>query len=111
MRIEELQKEIINFRDNRNWEQFHKIKDLLLGLNIEVSELSELFLWKSNKEIEDINKDRIEEEVSDIFIFLTYICNHFDIDLSGAVKNKIDLNNRKYPIDKSYNSNKKYTEL
>jgi NTP pyrophosphatase (non-canonical NTP hydrolase) len=85
VKIEELQKEIIDFRDNRNWEQFHKIKD--------------------------IDIERIEEEVSDIFIFLTYICNHFNIDLSGAVKNKIELNNRKYPIDKSYNSNKKYTEL
>jgi NTP pyrophosphatase (non-canonical NTP hydrolase) len=111
VKIEELQKEIIDFRDNRNWEQFHKIKDLLLGLNIEVSELSELFLWKNKKEIKDIDIERIEEEVSDIFIFLTYICNHFNIDLSGAVKNKIELNNRKYPIDKSYNSNKKYTEL
>ena len=111
MRIEELQQEIIDFRDERNWKQFHQIKDLLLGLNIEVSELSQLFLWKSSQEIDLIEKNKIEEELADIFIFLTYISKHFDIELSKVVKEKIELNNRKYPVSKSYNSNKKYNEL
>jgi len=111
MNLSELQKEILEFRDERNWKQFHKIKDLLIGLNIEASELSELFLWKTDIEIEKIKKPAIEEEVADIFIFLTYICEHFEIDLLAAVEKKIKLNNEKYPVEKSYNSNKKYNEF
>jgi NTP pyrophosphatase (non-canonical NTP hydrolase) len=102
---------IIGFRDQRNWKQFHTIKDLLLGLNIEVSELQELVLWKNEKEIQSIEKEIIQDELADIFIFLTYIADHFDIDLLAAVESKIDKNGTKYPVDKSYGSNKKYTEL
>jgi NTP pyrophosphatase (non-canonical NTP hydrolase) len=102
---------IIDFRDQRNWKQFHSIKDLLLGLNIEVSELQELVLWKNEQEINSIDKEIIQDELADIFIFLTYIAEHFDIDLLSAVECKIDKNGKKYPVDKSYGSNKKYTEL
>jgi len=111
MELQKLQNEIISFRDKRNWKQFHKIKDLLLGLNIEVSELSELFLWKNEEEIIAIPKHNIEEEIADVFIFITYFCNHFGIELDEAVMNKIKLNDKKYPVDKSYNSNKKYNEF
>jgi NTP pyrophosphatase (non-canonical NTP hydrolase) len=109
--IDELQTLIIQFRDNRDWKQFHKIKDLLIGLNIEVSELQELFLWKSDLEIEAVNREKIEEEIADIFIYLTYICNEFDVDLEKAVRRKIEKNNQKYPVEKCMGSNKKYTEL
>ncbi len=109
--LQHLQKTIIEFRDKRNWEQFHQIKDLLLGLQIEASELSELFLWKNEEEIRNVDKVKIEDEVADIFIFLIYICKHFDIDLASAVENKIIKNGENYPVDKSLNSNKKYNEL
>ncbi len=111
MELKKLQNEVISFRDKRNWEQFHKIKDLLLGLNIEASELSELFLWKSEEEIGAIPKHKIEEEIADVFIFLTYICNHFGIELDEVVINKIELNDKKYPVEKSYNSSIKYNEF
>jgi len=48
--IQELQYKILNFRNDRDWEKFHKIKDLVLGLTIESSELAELFLWKTDEE-------------------------------------------------------------
>jgi len=63
----EITKKVIEFREERNWKQFHKIKDLLLGLNIEVSELQELLLWKSDSEIDSIDKEKIEDELADIF--------------------------------------------
>ena len=107
----DIQDLIIKFREERDWKQFHNLKDLLIGLNIEVAELQELFLWKSNIEINNVKKDRIENEIADIFIFLTYIIKEFDIDLVSAVRKKIDLNNQKYPVEKSKGSNKKYTEL
>jgi NTP pyrophosphatase (non-canonical NTP hydrolase) len=111
MEIKDLQHRIIKFRDDRNWKQFHSLKDLLIGLNIEHGELSELFLWKSEKEIQEVSKADIANEIADIFIFLTYISSHFQIDLEDSVVDKIAVNEKKYPVDKSYGSNKKYDKL
>ena len=105
---------IIKFRNDRDWGQFHTIKDLCLGLNIEVSELQELFLWKDDKELkETINnkKESIGDELADIFIFLAYLSNDFNIDLNEVINRKIDENGIKYHIAKSRGSNKKYNEL
>jgi len=105
---------ILKFRNDRDWGQFHTIKDLCLGLNIEVSELQEIFLWKDDKELkETINnkKESIGDELADIFIFLAYLSNDLNIDLNEAVNRKIDENGNKYPITKSRGSNKKYNEL
>ncbi|MGE3725159.1 MAG: nucleotide pyrophosphohydrolase [Candidatus Sericytochromatia bacterium] len=111
MNISELEKEIIAFRDERNWKQFHTVKDLLLGLNIEVSELSELFLWKNELEVADVDRQAIADELADIFVFLNYLAQHFEIDLTQAVVQKLHKNNLKYPLEKSYNSNKKYNQI
>ena len=108
--LKDLQKEIIQFRNDRNWQQFHQLKDLLLGINIEAGELSELFLWK-NQEIGSVDKTKIGDELADVFIFLAYISEHFNIDLSEAIVRKIAKNAQKYPVDKAFGSNKKYTEL
>lgn len=111
MNLREIEQKVIQFRNDRNWEQFHQIKDLLLGLNIEVSELQELFLWKTKEQQEEIKIDEIRDEVADIAIYLIYISKHFNIDLLEAIKDKIDKNSTKYPVEKSRNSNKKYNEL
>lgn len=111
MDIKELQTQIIKFRDERNWKQFHSLKDLLLGLNIECAELSEIFLWKSETEISEVETSKIENEIADIYIFLNYLSNHFDIDIEKAVTDKININSKKYPVDKSFGSNKKYDKL
>ena len=111
MEIKALTMKIIAFRDKRNWGKFHKMKDLLLGLSIESSELAELFQWKTEEEMSSVPKHRIEEEVADLFIFLVYICDFHGIKLDHAVTRKIQQNEEKYPVDKSYNSNKKYNEL
>lgn len=105
---------ILQFRDERNWQQFHTIKDLLLGLQMETAELAELVLWKSEAEISQtsqLQKPEIAAEIADIFIFLTYISQHFEVDLLAAVEHKLQLNALKYPIAKSWNCNKKYTEF
>jgi len=105
---------IIAFRDERDWNQFHTIKDLCLGLNIEVSELQEIFLWKTQEQIEAIiesDHEKIGNELADIFIFIAYLCNDLNIDLESALQKKIKLNNEKYPVNKSKGSNKKYSEL
>ncbi|MGR6087226.1 MAG: nucleotide pyrophosphohydrolase [Arcticibacter sp.] len=111
MDFKEIEQKVIAFRNERNWEQFHQIKDLLLGLNIEVSELQELFLWKTTDQQTEIDKEKIKDELADIAIFLIYISKHYNIDLLEVISNKIDKNGIKYPVDKSRNSNKKYNEL
>ncbi|NOU19730.1 MAG: nucleotide pyrophosphohydrolase [Bacteroidales bacterium] len=111
MTFKEIEQKVIEFRNDRNWEQFHQIKDLLLGLNIEVSELQELFLWKSKEQQAEINIENIRDEVADIAIYLIYISKHYGIDLLEAINDKVDKNSIKYPIEKSRNSNKKYNEL
>jgi NTP pyrophosphatase (non-canonical NTP hydrolase) len=111
MNFTEIEQKVIEFRNDRNWEQFHQIKDLLLGLNIEVSELQELFLWKSKEQQAEIKLENIRDEVADIAIYLIYISKHYNIDLLEAINDKIVKNSIKYPIEKSKNSNKKYNEL
>ena len=103
--------QILQFRDDREWKQFHQIKDLLIGLNMEVAELQELFLWKNTKEIQQISKKNIEEEIADIYIFLIYLCDILEVNLETAVWDKLKANEQKYPVEKSKGSNKKYNEL
>ena len=105
---------ILKFRNNRDWGQCHTIKDLCLGLNIEVSELQEIFLVKDDKELKktiNTKKEPIGDELADIFIFLAYLSNDLNIDLNEAINRKIDKNGNKYPIAESRGSNKKYNEL
>ena len=107
-------KEIIKFRDDRDWLQFHDPKNLSEAISIEAAELQEIFLWKSTEESKNLSADQInkvENEVADIFIFMTYLCNYFGINILEAVQNKLQLNEMKYPVEKSKGSNKKYNEL
>lgn len=112
----ELQKKVIEFRDKRNWKQFHSLKDLLIGLNIECSELMEHFLWKSEHEINSMLNDKkikkeLENEMGDILIFMLYLSEDMNIDLLSSTEKKLKLNSKKYPVNKSFNSNKKYNNL
>lgn len=111
MDFREIEKRIIEFRNERNWSQFHQIKDLLLAINIEVSELQELYLWKNAEQQTEIDLEKIEDELADIAIYLIYLCKHHNIDLLEAVSNKLVKNGSKYPVGKSYNSMKKYDQL
>jgi NTP pyrophosphatase (non-canonical NTP hydrolase) len=68
-------------------------------------------LWKSNVEIGEIPKEKIRHELADIFIYLAYVAEKFNIDLEEAITKKIELNGQKYPVSKSFGSHKKYNEL
>lgn len=105
---------IIKFRDDREWSQFHTMKDLCLGLGIEVAELQEIFLWKSEQQLAEViekDKTKIADELADIFVFLTYISHDLGIDLNSAIQNKMKQNSKKYPIAKAKGNNKKYDDL
>jgi NTP pyrophosphatase (non-canonical NTP hydrolase) len=99
---------LINFRDERDWEQFHNSKDLALAISIEASELLELFLWKNN---EDVNIDKLKEELADVFSFSLLLANKHNLDINNIIAEKIKKNNEKYPVSKAKGTSKKYTEL
>jgi len=106
--MEEIINKLRKFRDERDWKQFHNPKDLALALNIESSELLEVFLWKSSEEA-DIEK--VKEELADVFAYALLLAEHYELDVKQIVLDKIKRNQKKYPINKAKGSSKKYTEL
>lgn len=106
--MEELIGLLKEFRDKRDWKQFHNPKDLSLALSIEASELLEVFLWKSH---EDADLDKVKEELADVFAYALLIADAYDLDIEEIVKEKIAKNSKKYPIEKSKGTAKKYNEL
>ena len=106
--MNELIKALIAFRNERDWEQFHNPKDLALALNVEAGELLELFLWKT---AEDADRDKVKQELADVFAFALLLADKYNFDVREIVLDKIKLNAEKYPIHKSKGSSKKYNEL
>ncbi|ROI00223.1 nucleotide pyrophosphohydrolase [Chryseobacterium daecheongense] len=106
--IKSLIEKIRKFNKDRDWEQFHNPKDLAIALNIESSELLELFLWKRDTEV---NTDRVKEELADIFTFALNIADKFNLDVVEIIEDKMKKNAEKYPIDKSKGTSKKYSDL
>lgn len=114
--ISELREILKEFRDARNWKQFHTPKNLSNAISIEAAELMEHFLWETEEESDKIVNDssireEIEDELADIICFCFNFANVMDIDVSKAVLNKIVKNNLKYPIEKAKDNAKKYTQL
>ena len=96
------------FRDDRDWSQFHDSKNLALALSIEAAELNELFLWKKDAESEGVDKQRLKEELADVFAYALMLAARHGLDVSQIVKDKIDLNAQKYPVEESRGSSAKY---
>jgi NTP pyrophosphatase (non-canonical NTP hydrolase) len=103
-----LTNELKRFRNQRDWEQFHNPKDLSLALNIETSELLELFLWKNH---EDADKEKIKEEIADVFAYAFLLAEKYNLDVEEIVPEKIKKNNEKYPVDKAKGKATKYSDL
>jgi NTP pyrophosphatase (non-canonical NTP hydrolase) len=103
--------ELIQFRNERDWEQFHDSKNLALAISIEASELNELFLWKKDSEVENVNQDKLKEELADILSFAFLIAEKHNLDVFDIISEKIKKNALKYPVDKAKGTSKKYNEL
>jgi NTP pyrophosphatase (non-canonical NTP hydrolase) len=114
MNLKEIMKRILDFRDKRDWQQFHDPKNLAEAISIEAAELQEVFLWSDVKESRKIAKEKkqeISEELADIFIFSLLFAHETGVDMEMAILEKIKLNDKKYPVEKSKGSSKKYKEL
>ena len=113
-KLEELVKKIREFRDDRDWIQFHNPKNLAEAISVEAGELLEKFLWldlDQAKGLDEKKLNKLKEEVADIFIFLLYLCDVLKIDLIKEADKKISINDEKYPVAKAKGTAKKYTEL
>jgi len=106
--MQKIIQQLVAFRDERDWEQFHTSKDLAAAISIEAGELLELFLWKSN---EEVDSKRLAEELADVLSYCLLLANKHGLDVTTIIENKIKINSLKYPIDKAKGSAKKYSDL
>ena len=106
--IKSVIQKLIEFRNKRDWKQFHNSKDLALAISIEASELLELFLWKDS---EDFKKEKLEDELADVLSFCLLLAEKHNLDVVKIIENKIDKNALKYPVEKAKGTAKKYDQL
>ena len=112
----ELKQMVRQFSEDRNWDQFHNAKELAIGIVTEASELLEKFRFKSEAEADglfgnEVTAKGIRDELADVFYFALRFAQKYDIDISRSLKEKIEQNAEKYPVDKARGSNKKYNEF
>jgi len=116
MTLRELTEEVLKFRDARNWAQFHDLRQLIVSLNLEAAELLELTQWKSDAEIAALpadaaGREALSDECADVLLYLLLLAERAGIDLEAAARDKLRKNAEKYPVEKSYGSSRKYTQL
>lgn len=115
--IETLKEQLIEFRDRRDWKQFHTPVNLAVALHLEASEVLECFQWKADHRVfaewikDPKNHQSVKEELADVLSYLILLADSLDIDLYETTCEKIKLNGEKYPVEKAKGSAKKYTQL
>ena len=113
MDYEKIRDAILDFREKRDWKQFHNPKDLSTAIAIEAAELQELFLWKSQQDSYEIGKNdpHVKEEFSDIFNYMVLFAEECWIDIEKEVLAKLEKNGQKYSVDKAKGKSDKYDKL
>ena len=112
--LDTLTQRLRDFADARDWEQFHSPKNLTMALSVEVAEIVEHFQWLSEAQSNDLPEqtlDKVETELADTLLYLVRLADKLDIDLLDAARRKIEINEQKYPVEKSRGNAKKYTDL
>ena len=114
--IEAVREALLRFRDERNWQQFHSLRNLIVSLNLEASELLELTQWKSDTEINALPADpaareALADECADVLLYLLLVADTAGIDLLDAAQRKLAKNAEKYPVEKCYGRSDKYHRL
>ena len=101
------------FAQERDWQQFHSPKNLSMALCVEAAELLEHFQWlpeQATCKLARAKQQAVSHELADIFIYLLRLCDQLDVDLLHAARQKISINNERYPVEKVKGSSKKYSE-
>ena len=103
--------QVLKFRDDRNWRQFHNPKDLALSISLEAAELLEVFQWSGSDTVCESKKDKIREELADVLNYCILMADACGLDIDEIVCEKIRRNNEKYPVERAKNNAKKYNEF
>jgi dCTP diphosphatase len=112
--LDTLTRQIVEFRDERDWSQFHNPKDVALSLVLEATELLEIFQWKEGVAVANAAHERkqdVANELADVLYWTLLMAHDLKIDLPSALNAKLEANASKYPVAKAKGSSKKYTEL
>jgi dCTP diphosphatase len=113
--FEQLRHQVAAFAQDRDWDQFHSIRNLILAMVGEVGEVAEVVQWVSDDKIEELlnsgGRERLAQELADVLIYLVRVADKSGVDLAKAVSDKLAENDAKYPKDKARGNAKKYTEL
>jgi NTP pyrophosphatase (non-canonical NTP hydrolase) len=114
--MDDLVRAVLDFRDRRDWRQFHNPKDLAISITLEAAELLEHFQWKTVEEVtaflgSEENRRRVGEEMADVLILLISLADAMGLDLLEAARAKLLENERKYPVDRARGNARKYDEL
>lgn len=107
IKLKDIIEALIKFRDERNWKQFHSPENLAKSVSIEAAELLENYQWGSNPR----DLDNVKEEIADIVGYCLLLCEHYGFNLETILKEKIKVNNEKYPVDKAFGKADKYDKL
>lgn len=111
--FEDLTQRLQKFADDRDWDQFHAPKNLVMALSVEAAELTEHFQWLSEEQSKNLNDDKLKDvafEMADVYIYLMRLATKLNVDLPHYVEEKIKINEARYPADKVKGSSKKYNE-
>ena len=115
MDIAELKDKAVEFRNKRDWAQFHNPKDLAISISLEAAELLEIFQWKDAKEVDALKSNdkalqEVKEELGDILIYSLTLAHEFNPNPSEIIINKLQINEKRYPVDKVRGKSTKYNE-
>jgi dCTP diphosphatase len=112
--LAELRDRLRRFAAERDWQQFHAPKNLAMALSVEAAELLEHFQWLSedaSRRLPDGDLAEVREELADVLLYLVRLADELGVDLAAAARDKIELNARKYPVDKARGTSRKSTDL
>lgn len=109
--IQPILQDILAFRDEREWRQFHNPKDLAISISIEAAELLETFQWRGEDTTCEGREDRVREELADVLIYCLYLADAIGADPLEIISSKVETNRKKYPVDKARGTARKYSEL
>ena len=104
-------RQVIQFRDDRNWKQFHNPKDLAISLSLEAAELLEIFQWSGTDLFCEEKMDKVREELADVLCYSILMADVCGLDLDEIIQAKVARNCQKYPVEQAYGCKDKYTEL
>ncbi|MCL1890475.1 MAG: nucleotide pyrophosphohydrolase [Coriobacteriia bacterium] len=104
-------KDVLAFRNKRDWEQFHNPKDLAISICLEAAELLEIFQWSGVDVEVEAKQNKIKEELADLLIYCIYLADCVQVDIPSIVSEKIKINENKYPAEKACGNARKYTDL